>query len=135
MIKKELIAHVSTLEEGEFTKINAIDGEPGYFLLSLGQQRIVVNGAELMEAMSSIDYYAAMFKQEATMKANRSASPPKAVVLATPTTSKRGKKNTEEEGTLVLDPVMRLGPTDSELALERQTQHMKGETLVLTEKK
>lgn len=132
MIKKELIAHVSTLEEGEFIKINAIEGEAGYFLLTLGQMRMVVNGPELLEAMSSIDYYGTLFKQEALAKENRTKAPPKTMAAPVP---KRTKKNTEdEEGTIVLDPVLRMGPTASELALEKQTAHMKGDTIVITEK-
>lgn len=133
-IKKELICHVSTLEEGEFTKVNAIETDPGYFLLTLGTARIVVNGAELAEAMQSISYYGAMFAQEADIKAKRAAAPPKAVVLTGPTV-KRNKKNTEDEGAIVLPAEMRLGPTASELALERQTKHMQGETLVITDTK
>lgn len=134
MIKKELIAFISTLEEGEFTKVNAIDGEPGHFLLTLGQARIVINGAELVEAMTSIDYYGTLFKQEALAKEQRAKSPPKAVVVTPP--PKKGKRvHTEEEGTIVLDPVFRSGLTDSELALERQTKHMQGDTIVITEKK
>lgn len=134
MIKKEVICHIQTLEEGEFIKVNAIEGESGFFLLTLGQIRLVINGPELVEAMSNIDYYGTMFKQELIAKENRAKAPPKTVVTAP--TPKRGKKRPdEEEGTIVLDPVMRLGPTASELALEKQTQHMRGETLVITEKK
>lgn len=134
MIKKEVICHIQTLEEGEFIKVNAIEGESGFFLLTLGQIRLVINGPELVEAMSNIDYYGTMFKQELIAKENRAKAPPKTVVMAP--TPKRGKKRPdEEEGTIVLDPVMRLGPTASELALEKQTQHMRGETLVITEKK
>lgn len=136
MIKKELICHVQTLEEGEFIKINAIEGEPGYFLLSLGQNRMVINGPELAEAMQSISYYSTMFDQEATMKAQRAAAPPKTIVVTPQAVPKKGKKvNPEDEGALVLPAEMRLGPTASELALERQTKHMQGETITITEKK
>jgi hypothetical protein len=147
MIKKELICHIQTLEEGEFIKVNAIEGESGYFLLTLGQMRMVVNGPELVEAMSNIDYYSTMFKQEAIAKENRAKAPPKTVVNPCAevaagsghfnTLSKRkGKKNTEdEEGTIVLEPQLRTGPTASELALEKQTKMMQGETLVLKENK
>lgn len=135
MIKKELICHVQTLEEGEFIKINAIEGEPGYFLLSLGQNRMVINGPELAEAMQSISYYSTLFDQEAKAKAQRAAAPPKTIVV-TPVSNKRGKKtNPEDEGALVLPAEMRTGPTASELALERQTKHMQGETIIITEKK
>ena len=134
MLKKELVVHIQTLEEGEFIKVNAIDVEPGYFLLSLGQTRLVVNGAELIEAMSSIDYYGTLFKQESLAREQRKAAPAIQVVAAPPT--KRSKKvAAEDEGALILDPVLRLGPTASELALEKQTRHMQGESLVITEKK
>ncbi len=133
MVKKELVVHIQTNEEGEFIKVNALE-DPGFFLLSLGQNRMVINGAELIEALSSIDYYAALFKQESMMKEQRAKSPPKTIQVAPP--RKKGKSNPEdEEGTIVLDPIMRMGPTASELALEKQTQHMKGESLVITEKK
>lgn len=132
MLKKELICYTSTLEEGEFTKVNAIEGEPGYFLLSLGQQRIIINGHELMEAMSSIDYYATLFKQESLAREQRAKAPAKAVVVTAPT--KRAKKSNEEEGTIELEAVLRTGPTASEVALEKQTKHMNGETLVFKEK-
>lgn len=135
MIKKELIVHIETNEENEFVKVNALDADPGYFLLSLGVNRIVINGAELIEALNAIDYYAVLFKQEQTMKAQRAAAPPKAVVIAPPPAKGKKKTNPEDEGAIILDPVMRLGPTASELALEAQTKHMKGETLVITEKK
>lgn len=135
MIKKELIAHIETNESGEFVKVNALETDPGYFLLTLGSNRIVINGGELIEALNSIDYYATMFKQEQVMREQRAAAPPKAMTI-TPTPVKRGKKaNSEDEGAIVLEPTLRLGPTASELALEKQTQHMKGETLVITEKK
>ena len=135
-IKKELVVHIETNETDEFVKVNALVTDPGYFLLTLGSNRIVINGAELVEALSSIDYYAALFNQENIARENRSKAPPKAMNI-TPVSTKptRKSKSTEEEGTIVLDPVMRLGPTASELALERQTKHMKGETLVITEKK
>lgn len=136
MIKKEVICHIQTLEEGEFIKVNAIEGESGFFLLTLGQIRLVINGPELVEAMSNIDYYGTMFKQELIAKENRAKAPAKPAMPTLSTLKKRSKKRPdEEEGTIVLDPVMRLGPTASELALEKQTQHMRGETLVITEKK
>lgn len=135
MLKKELVIFTETNEKDEFIKINRLDTEPGFFLLTLGGNRIVINGAELIEALQTIDHYGTLFDQELKMKQQRLAAPPKAVVLA-PIPAKKGKKvAAEDEGALILDPVLRLGPTDSELALERQTKHMQGETLVLTEKK
>lgn len=138
MLKKELVIFTESNEEGEFIKVNRLDTDPGFFLLTLGQNRMVINGAELIEALQTIDHYGTLFDQELKMKQQRAAAPAKAVVLAPVAAPRRGKYSKvapEDEGALVLDPVMRLGPTESELALERQTQHMKGETLVITEKK
>lgn len=136
MLKKELVIFTETDEAGEFIKINRLDTEPGFFLLTLGQNRMVVNGAEIIEALSTIDHYGTLFDQELKRKQQALASPAKAVVLPPVASPKRAKKsNPEDEGALVLDPVMRLGPTDSELALAQQTKHMQGETLVVTEKK
>jgi hypothetical protein len=135
MIKKEIVAHIETNEEGEFIKVNALDTDPGFFLLSLGQNRLVINGQELIEALHTIDQYAAMFAQERLMKQQRAKAPPKAMVVETVPVKKAKRNKEDEEGTIVLDPILRLGPTASELALEAQTKHMKGETLVLTDKK
>jgi len=135
MLKKEIVVHIETNEEGEFIKVNALDTDPGYFLLSLGQNRMVINGQELVEALHTIDQYSTLFAQERNMKMQRAAAPPKAVVFESPAKPrKRGKNSDEPEGTIVLDPILRMGPTASELALESQTKHMKGETLVITEK-
>lgn len=134
MIKKELVVFTETNEEGEFIKVNRLDTDPGFFLLTLGQNRMVINGAEIIEALQTIDHFGTLFDQELKMKQQRAVSPAKAMTI-TPS-PKRGKKVVaEDEGALVLDPVLRLGPTESELALERQTKHMQGETLVITEKK
>lgn len=134
MIKKELIIFTETNEKDEFVKVNRLDTDPGYFLLTLGGNRIVINGGELIEALQTIDHFGTLFDQELKMKQQRAAAPPKAMTITQPV--KRGKKvAAEDEGALILDPVLRLGPTESELALERQTKHMQGETLVITEKK
>lgn len=136
MIKKELICYLETTEEGEYVKINRVETEPGFFLLSLGQNRIVVNGGELMDALNSIEFYATMFDEERKRREQAMAAPPKAMSIAPSPAPKKGKKVAkEDEGAIVLDPVLRMGPTESELALERQTQHMKGDTIVITEKK
>jgi len=134
MLKKEIIVYVESNEDGEFIKVNALDSDPGYYLLSLGQNRMVISGAEMVEALSTIDQYATLFAHERKIKQQRAAAPPKAIVVPTVTASRRGKKSEELEGTIVLDPALRLGPTASELALESQTKHMQGETLVITEK-
>lgn len=136
MLKKELVIFTETDETGEFIKVNRLDANPGFFLLTLGQNRMVINGAELIEALQTIDHYGTLFDQELQMKRNRAAAPPKAIVVEAPVATKRGKKiAVEDEDAFILDPIMRLGPTDSELALEKQTKHMQGESLVLAAKK
>ena len=136
MLKKELVIWTETNEEKEFVKVNRLETDPGFFLLTLGSNRMVINGAELIEALTTIDHYGTMFDQELKMKQQRAAAPAKTVELAPVVLGKKSKKvSKEDEGALVLDPVMRLGPTASELALEKQTKHMQGETLVITEKK
>lgn len=133
-MKKELIIYTESNEEGEFIKVNRLDTDPGFFLLSLGNNRMVINGDELVEALQTIDHYGTLFDQELKMKQQRSAAPPKAMSI-NPIPAKRSKKtNPEDEGALVLEPILRLGPTESELALERQTKHMQGGSLVFKEK-
>lgn len=135
-IKKELVCHIETLEEGEFVKINRVETDPGYFLLTLGQNRIVVNGAELTDAINSIGFYATLFDEERKRREQAAKPIPKVTpeVVQAPAKKRKGK-NDEEEGTIILEPSLRLGPTESELALEKQTKHMQGETLVIKEKK
>lgn len=136
MIKKELVCYLETNEQDEFVKVNRLETEPGFFLLTLGSNRIVINGSELVDAINSIEFYGVMFDEERKRREQALAAPPKAMTVAPVAAPKKGKKvPKEDEGAIILDPVMRLGPTESELALERQTQHMKGETLVITEKK
>jgi hypothetical protein len=135
MLKKEIVIFTETNEEGEFIKVNRLDTDPGFFLLTLGQNRMVINGDELIEALQTIDRYGMLFDEETRIKTQRAAAPPKTVVLSSPTPAKKSKRvNPEDEGALVLDPIMRLGPTESELALERQTKHMQGASLILKEK-
>lgn len=135
MLKKEIVIYTESNEEGEFIKVNRLDTDPGFFLLTLGQNRMVINGAELIDALQTIDRYGALFDEELRIKRQRDSSPPKAMSITPVVATKKTKRvNSEDEGALVLDPIMRLGPTESELALERQTKHMQGESLVLKEK-
>jgi hypothetical protein len=136
MIKKDLVCYIETNEKDEFVKVNRLETEPGFFLLTLGANRMVVNGSELMEAINAIDFYSTMFDEELKRRTQAKTEPPKAMTVAPTTTTKRTKKVAkEDEGAIILEPSLRLGPTESELALERMTKHMQGDTLVLTEKK
>lgn len=135
-VKKELIVHIETNEEGEYTKVNALDTDPGYFLLTCGQNRIVISGEELTDAINSIQFYGTLFAEERKRREQAKAAPAKAMVVAAEPLKKAKKKTHDEpEGTFVMDPIHRIGPTASELALAAQTKHMQGETVVVTEKK
>lgn len=137
MIKKDLVCYIETNEKDEFVKINRLETEPGFFLLTLGANRMVVNGSELMEAINAIDFYSTMFDEELKRRTQAAAAPPKAMTITPVTTTKKTTRKVakEDEGAIILEPTLRLGPTESELALERQTKHMQGDTIVLTEKK
>lgn len=142
-MRKELTVFIQTNEEGEEIKVSRVTTEPGFMLLTLGQNRMVVNVEELIEAIQSIGHYSVLFDEEQRRREQRDASSknnPCAVIAAAPENFnpivKRAKtsKNKEDEGALILPAELRQGPTASELALEQQTKHMKGETLVVVEK-
>jgi len=135
-MRKELTVFISTNEEGEEIKINRVTSDPGFFLMTLGQNRMVINGQELIEALQSIDHYGVLFDQEQKMRELRAASPPPKSVEITPVkkVGKAAKLHPEDEGALVLEAQIRTGPTASELALEAQTKHMQGGSLVFREK-
>lgn len=135
-MRKELLVYIATNEEGEECKVQRVAADTDFFLFTLGQQRMVLNIHELMEAVSSIDRYSTMFDQEQMMKDMRAKAPPLRVVETPVLPIKGGKRlNPEDEGALIIEAQMRTGPTASELALEAQTKHMQGETLVVTDKK
>lgn len=134
-MRKDLTVFVATNEEGEEVKINRLTTEPGFFLLTLGQNRMVIDGGELIEAIQAIEHYSILFDEEQRRREQRAASPPKAIVVTPAKVRGRGKVNKEDEDALVLEAQIRTGPTASELALEKQTKHMQGETIVLVEKK
>lgn len=135
-MRKELLVYISTNEEGEECKVQRVAADPNFFLFTLGQQRMVLDINELMEAVSSIDRYSTLFDQEQMIKDARAKAPPPRVVEIPTKLNLAGKKgNPEDEGSLIIEAQMRSGPTASELALEAQTKHMQGETLVVTDKK
>jgi hypothetical protein len=127
-MKKELVCYISTNEEGEECKVQRVAADPQFYLLTLGQTRMVLNIGELLDAVGAIGHYSTLFDQEEMMRDARAKIPIHAV------TPIRPKAKEEEEG-LVIEAQMRTGPTASELALEAQTKHMQGESLVVVEKK
>jgi len=115
---------------------------------------MVVNVAELMEAVGAIEHYSTLFDQEQKMKENRkntqrivvspeafdeieeelkNPSPPTQHLLKAAARHK-AKFAKEDEGALILEAQTRTGPTASELALEKQMGMMQGESLVFKEK-
>lgn len=135
-MRKELTCYVQTNEEGEEVKVQRVTDDPQYYMLTLGQNRMVVNVAELMDAIGAIDHFSTMFDEERRVAENKAKAPPTVVVNVPEAKPKKGKKVAlEDEGAIMLEAQTRSGPTASELALERQTQHMKGESLVMVEKK
>lgn len=136
-MRKELLVFISTNEQGEEVRVQRVADDPNFYLFTLGNNRMVIEINELMEAIGSISQYSAVFDQETMMREARAKAPPTRVVEI-PTTlnlSKKTKANPEDEGALILEAQTRSGPTASELALEAMTKHMQGETLVVTDKK
>lgn len=129
-MKKELICFINTNIEGDSVRVSRVDdGTNKHILLKAGEGFMIVDVAELLDAVGAIGHYAALFDQEELMKARRA----KAALGPQPpvTTVKHASK--EEE--IVFDVSMSSGPSASELALEAQTQHMQGGSLVLKEDK
>ena len=142
-MRKEITIYVETSEEGEEVIVQRVADDPTYLLLRLGQSRMVINKAELLEAISTIEYYSAAFDQEKLVKENRgkleaSRAAAKNRVLEILPKSKLAKPpkkgSSEEEGTIVMDEDFTRGPTESELALEGITKHMRGPEITLTDK-
>jgi len=127
-MKKELIVFIATNEEGEAIRVSRVDdGSNRFMLLTLGVNRMVVDVAELMDGIGAIGHYSTLFDQEELMKAMRT----KTQSIPQPPVTNPIQK--EEEFTIVMDAPTRSGPSASELALEAQTKHMQGGTLVLKE--
>jgi hypothetical protein len=125
-MRKELICFINTNEEGEAIRVSRVDdGSNRFMLLTLGVNRMVVDVAELMDGIGAIGHYSTLFDQEELMKAMR------AKTQSSPQPPVTNPIQKEEE--IVFDVAMSSGPSASELALEAQTKHMQGGTLVLKE--
>ncbi len=130
-MKKELTVYINTNEEGEEIKVSRVnDGTNQFMLLTLGGNRMVVDVAELMEAVGAIGHYSTLFDQEHKIREQRKKAPPAIVVTPPPAAAKKAAKHKEDENALVLEAQVRTGPTASELALEKQMKLMQGESLV-----
>lgn len=123
-MKKELICFINTNIEGDSVRVSRVDdGTNKHILLKAGEGFMIVDVAELLDAVGAIGHYAALFDQEELMKARRAKA---ATAPRPPVPSK--------EDEIVFDVPTLAGPSASELALEAQTQHMQGGSLVLREK-
>ena len=67
-MKKEILCYVSTEEEGEFVQVRRVMGNPKYFLLARGNEKLVVNLEELVEAIGTIQQLSNMFDIEEQRK-------------------------------------------------------------------
>ena len=57
-MRKELVCYVTTNEEGEECKVQRVADDPNFFLFTMGQNRMVLNIHELMDAVGTIGHYA-----------------------------------------------------------------------------
>jgi hypothetical protein len=133
-MRKELVVYVNTNEEGEEVKVQRVANDDTFILLTAGNNRLVLNVAELMEAIGAIGHYSVLFDQEKTIREARAS---KAKLnkpldnLSVNVSSQVSSKNLDDE--ILFDIPVRNGPTASELALEKEMRLMKGETIVLRE--
>jgi|GEM_PF-7131375 hypothetical protein len=127
-MRKELTVYVNTNEEGEEVIVQRVTEDPDFLLLRLGQGRMVVNKAELLEAISSIEYYSAAFDNEKKMKEQKAKveASRKNVTVVNIEKPKPVKKSAskEEEGTIIMDEDFTRGPTESELALKKKMEEL-----------
>lgn len=145
-MRKELVVYVNTNEEGEEVKVQRVTENEEFILLTAGVNRLVLNVAELMEAVGAIGHYSVLFDQEKRIREARAAATlnvsektfdqlQEAINNPAPVNEKLKKalnKNKDDE--IVFDTPNRTGPTASELALEKEMRLMKGETIELREK-
>lgn len=111
-MRKELVCYVSTSEEGEECSVQRVAADTTFVQLRLGGVVLVLNKAELMDAIGSVEFYGSMFDEEKLRAEQKS----KAAAVFKPTTA-HIPKVMEEETELVFDLPAREGPTDSELKL------------------
>jgi len=120
-MKKELICYINTNIEGDSIRVSRVDdGTNKHILLKAGEGFMIVDIAELLDAVGAIGHYSTLFSQEEKIRAARDA---KAAPVA------QAPKAKEDEDAVVFQAQIRTGPTASELALERQTRLMQGDTL------
>lgn len=134
-MRKEVICYITTNEEGEEVAVQRVAEDPQFVLVRVGQVRLVLNKAELVNAIETCDYYGAAFDEERRMSENkvklevsraRAAQMQASQSVSAPATpqpiikkSKPSKMTKEAEGTIIMDEDFSRGPTDSELAAQK----------------
>lgn len=126
-MRKEIICYVTTNEKGEEVSVQRVSEDPTFVLIRVGTTRLVLNKAELMEAIELTSFYGRMFDEEQQQKDN------KAKLEESRAKAKAARKDDEEE--LVMEFENRSGPTESELALLKMTTLMQGEEISVKEEK
>lgn len=106
-MRKEVICYVSTSEEGEECSVQRVANDTTFVQLRLGGQVLVLNKAELMDAIGTVYFYGTMFDEDRKRAEQKS----KAAAVFKPAETKA------EECELVFDVPNREGPTDSEMKL------------------
>ncbi len=118
-MRKELLVYVATNEPDTEVKVQRVADDPKFMLLTIGTVRVAVDAAELIEAFVAIEQASKMFDMENLAKAARAAAPKRNV-------------EPEDEGAVILES-HRLGPSPSELALEKEMRLMQGDTIEIKE--
>lgn len=68
-MKKEVVCHVSTNEEGETVAVRKLLGDGRFFLFSAGGDRkFVINAEELVDAIGTIQQFSEIFRVEEARK-------------------------------------------------------------------
>ena len=127
-MRKELVVYVNTNEEGEEVKVQRVANDDAFILLTAGNNRLVLNVAELVEAIGAIGHYSVMFDEEKRIREARATKSKSSTVGVN---NQASSKNLEDE--ILFDIPIRNGPTPSELALEKEMRLMKGDQIILRE--
>jgi hypothetical protein len=126
-MRKEIICYVTTNEKGEEVSVQRVSEDPTFVLIRVGTTRLVLNKAELAEAIDLTSFYGRMFDEEQQQKDN------KVKLEESRARAKAARKDDEDE--LVMEFENRVGPTESELALLKMTTLMQGEEISVKEEK
>lgn len=129
-MRKEIVCYVETNEEGEEVSVQRVSNDPSFVLIRVGTTRLVLNKAQLLDALGTCDFYGTMFDEEKKQKENKvkleasRALAKKISEESAASTPKKSSLSKEEEGTIILDQEIRTSPTESELALKKLMEEL-----------